>query len=158
MKLETALDDLPRLEIPVVTATRTRVDQAIDESLQIALPELDQPDRDSALTGEMGLDSVQIMNLVMEIEDQLDILGPGGRAGRSPHSQSTGDPPDRFDGRVRFMSIFTKFDALAAARNGLIDQGPSRDRNTDRRGPFGHPRGDRRQGSHSRPVPTIISV
>ena len=59
-----------------MTATRTRVDQAIDESLQIALPELDQPDRDSALTGEMGLDSVQIMNLVMEIEDQLDISVP----------------------------------------------------------------------------------
>lgn len=59
-----------------MTATRARVDQAIDESLKIALPELDQPDRDSALTGKMGLDSVQIMNLVMEIEDQLDISVP----------------------------------------------------------------------------------
>ncbi len=59
-----------------MTSVRNRIDQAIDESLQIALPELDQPDRDAALTGEMGLDSVQIMNLVMEIEDQLDISIP----------------------------------------------------------------------------------
>ncbi|AKS42091.1 acyl carrier protein [Wenzhouxiangella marina] len=58
------------------TSTRNRVDDAIGKALSIALPELEQPNRDAALTSDMGLDSVQIMNLVMEIEDELDISIP----------------------------------------------------------------------------------
>ncbi|MCC5863741.1 MAG: acyl carrier protein [Wenzhouxiangella sp.] len=56
--------------------TRKRVDEAIDLAMAAALPELGQVDRDAALTGDLGLDSVQIMNLVMEIEDNLDVSVP----------------------------------------------------------------------------------
>jgi len=59
-----------------MSSTRERVDNAIGQGLNNALPELGQPDRDAALTGDIGLDSVQIMNLVMEIEDELDISIP----------------------------------------------------------------------------------
>jgi len=59
-----------------MTAIRERIDQAIATSLKAALPELKAADPDAALTGDMGLDSVQIMNLVMEIEDQLDVSVP----------------------------------------------------------------------------------
>lgn len=52
------------------------VDQAIDDALKDALPELDTVDRDARLTGDLGLDSVQIMGLVMEIEDRLDLSIP----------------------------------------------------------------------------------
>lgn len=49
---------------------------AIRDALDAALPELEDPDWDAALTSEVGLDSVQIMNLVMEIEDNLDLSVP----------------------------------------------------------------------------------
>jgi acyl carrier protein len=57
-------------------STRERVDAAIGQGLINALPELDDPNRDAVLTSDIGLDSVQIMNLVMEIEDELDISIP----------------------------------------------------------------------------------
>ena len=50
--------------------------QAIDLALERALPEQRELDWDARLTGEIGLDSVQIMNLVMEIEDELDLSVP----------------------------------------------------------------------------------
>ncbi len=56
--------------------TRATVDDAIATALDAALPELGDMDRNATLTGDMGLDSVQIMNLVMEIEDQLDLSVP----------------------------------------------------------------------------------
>lgn len=49
---------------------------AIEQALSSALPELESIDWNAALTGDVGLDSVQIMNLVMEIEDHLDISVP----------------------------------------------------------------------------------
>ncbi|MGY6629825.1 MAG: acyl carrier protein [Wenzhouxiangella sp.] len=55
---------------------RSQVDAAIGKALSIALPELEAVDRDAALTSDIGLDSVQIMNLVMEIEDELDVSVP----------------------------------------------------------------------------------
>ncbi|MGY6587574.1 MAG: acyl carrier protein [Wenzhouxiangella sp.] len=55
---------------------RSQVDAAIGKALSIALPELESVDRDAALTSDIGLDSVQIMNLVMEIEDELDVSVP----------------------------------------------------------------------------------
>ena len=55
---------------------RSQVDDAIGKALSIALPELESVDRDAALTSDIGLDSVQIMNLVMEIEDELDVSVP----------------------------------------------------------------------------------
>lgn len=52
--------------------------QAVSTALDRALP--DHPDLDwsHCLSTEAGLDSVQIMNLVMEIEDELDISVPVG--------------------------------------------------------------------------------
>jgi len=55
---------------------RQRVDQAIGDALEATLPEQAQINRDVALSSAAGLDSVQIMNLVMEIEDNLDISVP----------------------------------------------------------------------------------
>jgi acyl carrier protein len=50
--------------------------EAIRDALATALPEIDDPDWNAALTSDVGLDSVQIMNLVMEIEDNLDLSVP----------------------------------------------------------------------------------
>lgn len=55
---------------------RRTIDQAIRESLAEAIPELNEPSDDAELTSDLGLDSVQVMNLVMEIEDRLDISIP----------------------------------------------------------------------------------
>ncbi len=55
---------------------RAEVEKAVADALNVALPELGQVDPDAALTGDLGLDSVQIMNLVMEIEDNLDLSVP----------------------------------------------------------------------------------
>ncbi|TVQ30258.1 MAG: acyl carrier protein [Wenzhouxiangella sp.] len=55
---------------------RREVEAAVAAALAEALPELGPLDPDAALTGDLGLDSVQIMNLVMEIEDNLDLSVP----------------------------------------------------------------------------------
>ncbi len=60
----------------MTTELRQEINQAIDRALASALPEMKNLDRDAALTGDIGLDSVQIMNLVMEIEDDLDVSVP----------------------------------------------------------------------------------
>jgi acyl carrier protein len=52
------------------------VRSAIEQALATALPEIESIDWNAALTGDVGLDSVQIMNLVMEIEDHLDLSVP----------------------------------------------------------------------------------
>lgn len=53
-----------------------RVDQAIRNAVETALPQINGIDFNAALTGDVGLDSVQVMDLVMEIEDELDISVP----------------------------------------------------------------------------------
>lgn len=60
----------------MTTELRQQINQAIDRAVTSALPETGDIDRDAALTGDIGLDSVQIMNLVMEIEDDLDVSVP----------------------------------------------------------------------------------
>ena len=55
---------------------RTQAKQAISVALERALPEQRDIDWHAALTSDIGLDSVQIMNLVMEIEDELDLSVP----------------------------------------------------------------------------------
>lgn len=52
------------------------VDQAIRNAVETALPQINGIDFDAALTSDVGLDSVQVMDLVMEIEDELDISVP----------------------------------------------------------------------------------
>ncbi|MGK7295722.1 MAG: acyl carrier protein [Candidatus Wenzhouxiangella sp. M2_3B_020] len=59
-----------------MSANRQKVEQAIREAVDSALPELGRVDFDAALTSDVGLDSVQVMDLVMEIEDRLDVSIP----------------------------------------------------------------------------------
>lgn len=49
---------------------------AIQSALARALPEHPNLDWSHSLSAEAGLDSVQIMNLVMEVEDELDLSVP----------------------------------------------------------------------------------
>ena len=53
-----------------------RVEQAIRNAVKTALPQISDIDFDAALTSDVGLDSVEVMDLVMEIEDELDISVP----------------------------------------------------------------------------------
>lgn len=53
-----------------------RVNEAITQALLATIPDRAGLDRDTPLSTAAGLDSVQIMNLVMEIEDTLDISVP----------------------------------------------------------------------------------
>ncbi len=50
--------------------------QAIGTALTRALPEHPHLNWHQGLSSEAGLDSVQIMNLVMEVEDELDLSVP----------------------------------------------------------------------------------
>lgn len=54
----------------------TRVDRAIQLALSATVPEQKSIDPHVLLSSAAGLDSVQVMNLVMEIEDSLDISVP----------------------------------------------------------------------------------
>ncbi len=51
---------------------RAAVEKAIREALAVVRPEGAQPDA----TAELGLDSTQAMELIMEIEERLDISIP----------------------------------------------------------------------------------
>ncbi len=55
------------------------ITDALERAMALALPEISDIDWDAALSSDVGLDSVQIMNLVMEIEDDLDISIPVDR-------------------------------------------------------------------------------
>lgn len=59
-----------------MTPQTDRVEQAIRNAVETALPQLNGIDFDAALTSDVGLDSVQVMDLVMEIEDELDVSVP----------------------------------------------------------------------------------
>ncbi len=59
-----------------MTTTTERVDQAIADAVKVSLPQIKTIDFDAVLTSDVGLDSVQIMDLVMEIEDRLDLSIP----------------------------------------------------------------------------------
>lgn len=59
-----------------MTNQNARVEQAIRNAVETALPQISEIDFDAALTSDVGLDSVQVMDLVMEIEDELDISVP----------------------------------------------------------------------------------
>lgn len=59
-----------------MTDDRKRIHQAIEDAVSASLPKLSGIDFDATLTSDIGLDSVQIMDLVMEIEDRLDVSIP----------------------------------------------------------------------------------
>ncbi|MEW6167298.1 MAG: acyl carrier protein [Pseudomonadota bacterium] len=53
-----------------------RVESAVREALALIQPAAAGLDGDADLTAEAGLDSVQVMDLIMEIEDRLDLSIP----------------------------------------------------------------------------------
>lgn len=59
-----------------MSETRARVDRAIHDALQTVLHEPVEVDSQTDLTTEVGLDSLQVMNMTMEIEDELDVSIP----------------------------------------------------------------------------------
>jgi acyl carrier protein len=59
-----------------MTDTAARVEQAVREALQAVRPGAESVDGAVDLARELGLDSVQVMDLVMEIEDRLDLSIP----------------------------------------------------------------------------------
>ncbi len=59
-----------------MNTTQQKIRAAIDEAVHASLPELGEVDYNAALTSDIGLDSVQVMDLVMEIEDRLDLSIP----------------------------------------------------------------------------------
>jgi len=52
------------------------IHDAIQQALMVTVPDRTDLDWDVPLSTAAGLDSVQIMNLVMEIEDALDVSVP----------------------------------------------------------------------------------
>jgi acyl carrier protein len=56
--------------------TRELVDQVVHAALKATVPELDDFSGNADLAGELGLDSIQVLDLVMEIEERLDVSIP----------------------------------------------------------------------------------
>jgi acyl carrier protein len=56
--------------------TIDRVEQVVRDALKIAVPDIGIVDGGTHLASELGLDSAQVMDLIMEIEDHLDISIP----------------------------------------------------------------------------------
>jgi acyl carrier protein len=56
-----------------MTQTAERVEAAVRESLQTVRPDAVNLLGSTDLARELGMDSVQVMDMVMEIEDRLDI-------------------------------------------------------------------------------------
>jgi acyl carrier protein len=56
--------------------TIDRVEAVVREALKIAVPDIGIVDGSTHLASELGLDSAQVMDLIMEIEDHLDISIP----------------------------------------------------------------------------------
>ncbi len=52
------------------------VRQAFEQAVDAALPDMESIDPDERLGADTGLDSVEIMGLIMEIEDRLDLSIP----------------------------------------------------------------------------------
>ena len=56
--------------------TPDRVEAVVREALKIASPGSGAVDGGTHLASELGLDSAQVMDMIMEIEDRLDISIP----------------------------------------------------------------------------------
>jgi acyl carrier protein len=59
-----------------MTDTQDRVERVVREALRIACPDIGIVDGGTHLASELGLDSAQVMDMIMEIEDRLDISIP----------------------------------------------------------------------------------
>lgn len=56
--------------------TTEGIEEAVLEAVRGMLPGFDPAQQDAELMAELGLDSMQVLNLAMEIEDRLDISIP----------------------------------------------------------------------------------
>ena len=56
--------------------TFDRVERVVRDALKVAVPDIGIVDGNTHLASELGLDSAQVMDLIMEIEDHLDISIP----------------------------------------------------------------------------------
>jgi acyl carrier protein len=52
------------------------VERVVRDALRVAVPDIGIVDGNTHLASELGLDSAQVMDLIMEIEDHLDISIP----------------------------------------------------------------------------------
>lgn len=59
-----------------MTDTASRVEQAVRAALATVRPDAGDIAGSTDLARELGLDSVQVMDMVMEIEDRLDVSVP----------------------------------------------------------------------------------
>lgn len=59
-----------------MSETRARVERSIHAALQTVLREPVEIDSHTDLATDVGLDSLQVMNMTMEIEDELDVSIP----------------------------------------------------------------------------------
>lgn len=59
-----------------MTDTASRVEQAVRAALATVRPDAADIAGGTELARELGLDSVQVMDMVMEIEDRLDVSVP----------------------------------------------------------------------------------
>jgi acyl carrier protein len=59
-----------------MSETHDRVELVVREALKVACPDIGIVDGNTHLAGELGLDSAQVMDMIMEIEDHLDISIP----------------------------------------------------------------------------------
>jgi acyl carrier protein len=64
------------METASMTARTTTVEKAVREALKAVRPDIGVIDGGADLMREIGLDSVQVMDLIMEIEDRLDTSVP----------------------------------------------------------------------------------
>lgn len=56
--------------------TKEGIEAAVLDAVHAMLPGFDPAQQDAELMAELGLDSMQVLNLAMEIEDRLDITIP----------------------------------------------------------------------------------
>ena len=59
-----------------VAVAADRVEQVVREALKLAAPEIGSVEGSTHIASELGLDSAQVMDMIMEIEDRLDISIP----------------------------------------------------------------------------------
>jgi acyl carrier protein len=59
-----------------MTQTGGTVEAVVRAALRVVCPEVGVIDGSLNLASELGIDSVQVMDLIMEIEDRLDISIP----------------------------------------------------------------------------------
>ena len=50
-----------------------RVERVVRDALRVAVPDIGIVDGSTHLASELGLDSAQVMDLIMEIEDKFEI-------------------------------------------------------------------------------------